>query len=414
MAKTWNVNCDFKINLDLYITGKLANGYHSLSSLFLRVPGGDRLTLTVDVPTKKADISNLKQLLSTYPNVRNFTLAITSRQDLLGRSVIKQATLKALKNDLANNLVSQAWQYLTSVLIHSLTACLPDFIDISELIALSLRNKQLEASCKLQFYWRKLKPSTLKLYLELLCMANWHFYLEKHIPVQTGLGAGSFDAAAVWRLLYVVLEDYASSLNDVLTMSLSNFIACFALSDIAYNLGADIPFALQVACQLAKVQGIGEKITCLTNEQEAYLLLVKPNIAVNTKEAFLNYDVAIANEQSHKEQLNYKKQQQKVLSLWQQANFRALSKYASNSFYCLADTSRVNLSSFKQLLANNFSFDFIAMSGSGSAFYLLYKEEASCKRDMERLLGEASLKELKSAVAWLYFAQIPDKGHAQT
>lgn len=85
-------------------------------------------------------------------------------------------------------------------------------------------------------------------------------HLEKHIPVQAGLGGGSSDAAAMLRLL-----------NDLPQQVLS----FDSLSAIAAALGSDVPFFLSGGTALAT--GRGEIITPLEHPLPTLpLLMIKP------------------------------------------------------------------------------------------------------------------------------------------
>lgn len=95
--------------------------------------------------------------------------------------------------------------------------------------------------------------------------------LTKHIPFGAGLGGGSSDAAFTLRML-----------NELFALGLDN---C-RLRELAAKLGADCPFF--VDNQPAYITGIGDKIEPLGfNPLQGYtLLMVKPDVAVSTAEAY--------------------------------------------------------------------------------------------------------------------------------
>lgn len=96
-----------------------------------------------------------------------------------------------------------------------------------------------------------------------------HIHLEKNLPIASGIGGGSADAAAtlrgLMRLWHLSVEPGA-------------------LLQIALALGADVPMCLQsrslVAC------GIGEDIRVLTGFPKLQLLLVNPLVEVSTPAIF--------------------------------------------------------------------------------------------------------------------------------
>ena len=93
--------------------------------------------------------------------------------------------------------------------------------------------------------------------------------LEKHLPVASGIGGGSADAAAalrglnrLWRL------DWARE----------------DLAGLGVRLGADIPMCL--TSRPLRATGIGEDIAPLRGFPALHLVLVNPGVAVSTAEVF--------------------------------------------------------------------------------------------------------------------------------
>jgi 4-diphosphocytidyl-2-C-methyl-D-erythritol kinase len=92
--------------------------------------------------------------------------------------------------------------------------------------------------------------------------------LDKHLPVASGIGGGSADAAAALRLLCRLWQ-------------LPNADAFFQL---AAQLGADVPVCL--AGQPSRMGGIGDRLEPAPALPGGGLLLVNPGIAVATAEVF--------------------------------------------------------------------------------------------------------------------------------
>ena len=84
--------------------------------------------------------------------------------------------------------------------------------------------------------------------------------LEKHIPVQAGLGGGSSDAAAVLRALRTL---YAPDISDG------------RLETLAARLGSDVPFFIRGGTQLAT--GRGEVVSPLPQLAAGWFVVVKPS-----------------------------------------------------------------------------------------------------------------------------------------
>lgn len=90
--------------------------------------------------------------------------------------------------------------------------------------------------------------------------------LEKHLPVSSGIGGGSADAAATMRLL--------ARLSG---RALPDAAAVLAL-------GADVPVCL--AGRPARMTGIGEGLAPLPPLPEVWLVLANPGVAVSTPAIF--------------------------------------------------------------------------------------------------------------------------------
>ena len=98
--------------------------------------------------------------------------------------------------------------------------------------------------------------------------------LTKSLPVASGIGGGSADAAAAVEeaavSALVRLWGLRSGSND--------------LSRLAFSLGSDVPVCLFGRC--AYMRGIGQRITPGPALPSIYLVLVNPGIAVSTPDVF--------------------------------------------------------------------------------------------------------------------------------
>ena len=93
-------------------------------------------------------------------------------------------------------------------------------------------------------------------------------HLEKFIPVAAGMAGGSSDAAAL------------VGINRLFKLGLSQK----ELMDRAVNIGADVPYCVMRGTALA--EGIGEKLTRITQVPDCFVLIGKPGINVSTKAAY--------------------------------------------------------------------------------------------------------------------------------
>ncbi|MCZ4429608.1 4-(cytidine 5'-diphospho)-2-C-methyl-D-erythritol kinase [Agrobacterium sp. SOY23] len=94
-------------------------------------------------------------------------------------------------------------------------------------------------------------------------------HLEKNLPVASGIGGGSADAAATLRGL---LRHWSAT------------IAPEKLASLALKLGADVPMCLASRPLIAR--GIGEDIEAFTDLPELFMVLANPLKAVSTPEIF--------------------------------------------------------------------------------------------------------------------------------
>lgn len=93
--------------------------------------------------------------------------------------------------------------------------------------------------------------------------------LVKNLPVASGIGGGSADAAAALR-----------GLAKLWNVTISND----ALREIALSLGSDVPVCIDSAP--AMMEGRGEHLTPAGALPRAAMLLVNPGVAVSTAEVF--------------------------------------------------------------------------------------------------------------------------------
>lgn len=94
--------------------------------------------------------------------------------------------------------------------------------------------------------------------------------LEKNLPIASGIGGGSADAAAALRLL-----------NEIWRIDMDSA----ELADLALKIGADVPMCLASTPLVAR--GIGDEITPIAALPEAGFLLVNPGAALSTPDVFM-------------------------------------------------------------------------------------------------------------------------------
>ena len=174
--------------------------------------------------------------------------------------------------------------------------------------------------------------------------------LEKNIPLGSGLGGGSADAAAAIRLM-----------NNFLELGMSQDQMC----SFGMDLGTDIP-----ACIISKpliAYGAGEKIAKVDFIKKYQMLIIYPNIEISTKEIF-NLVKPIKNKN-----LNLNKIK-KSIELYNLDNNNSFFKGLSNDLQGYAIQNYPVLKNVINVLNLNKSF-FSRMTGSGSACFGFFEDK---------------------------------------
>jgi 4-diphosphocytidyl-2-C-methyl-D-erythritol kinase len=105
-------------------------------------------------------------------------------------------------------------------------------------------------------------------------------HLTKNLPIASGIGGGSADAAAALRILHALWQPGLTG-NEILWMA-----GCF---DQKQRLGADIPACWSSVT--ARGEGVGEALTPLGNALRGTpVLLVNPRVGVSTGAIFKAWD----------------------------------------------------------------------------------------------------------------------------
>jgi len=126
--------------------------------------------------------------------------------------------------------------------------------------------------------------------------AGAQIVLEKHLPVASGIGGGSADAAAALRLLCRLWDLPLAAPPVAPTRAASAPITSaptglapaastqIALTQIALTLGADVPVCL--ASRPARMGGVGETLTPAPGLPPAGMVLVNPGVSLATAAVF--------------------------------------------------------------------------------------------------------------------------------
>ena len=173
-----------------------------------------------------------------------------------------------------------------------------------------------------------------------------HAHLYKRIPSQAGLGGGSSDAAHMIKLL-----------DERIRLNIGNA----EMERYAAKLGADCAFF--ISCEPSYATGIGDELMPADgpkgNLNGYYIFLVKPDIAVSTKEAYANVVPKVP-------EICCREIVHKPISTWK--------GLLVNDFESSVFANHPELNNIKNKLYENGAV-FAQMSGSGSTIYGIFKKE---------------------------------------
>ncbi len=192
-----------------------------------------------------------------------------------------------------------------------------------------------------------------------------NIYIEKNIPTCAGLAGGSADAAAV-----------LVALNDLFSCNISKR----DLALIGEKVGADVPFCLVGGTVLAT--GIGTSLLPLANIPDCYIVIVKPNVFVSTKEAYkLSDEIPFGKKVSVNE----------IISAIYKRDIFEISASLYNRFekvMSLCENDKI-----KSLLKEHGAIN-SCMTGTGSAVFGIFNDEksaASAKNILKKIYKEVFL-----------------------
>jgi 4-diphosphocytidyl-2-C-methyl-D-erythritol kinase len=181
-------------------------------------------------------------------------------------------------------------------------------------------------------------------------------YIQKNIPIASGMAGGSSDAAAVMRGLYK-LYNLEADLNII-----REYLA---------EIGSDVPYCLEGGTVYAS--GRGEKIDFLPFIGEMYLVVVTPKICVSTPEVFNIYDEI-------KQSDDYKNYNiQKIID-----NIKSEEKidWSLNFKNDLAEPARQICSEIRKIedIMKNTDPLLYLMSGSGPTVFAIYESRKKAEK----------------------------------
>ena len=181
---------------------------------------------------------------------------------------------------------------------------------------------------------------------EIYDIAGIYIELQKNIPMGSGLGGGSSNAASILKGL--------SELYN-LNIPLKNLCA------IGASLGADVPFFIKGGCQIGN--GIGDELIALDNPFEKVFLLVIPDIHIDTKATYKKFKFFL---DRTKEKVNFADFIEKE---------EVLFEFFENDFETIIVPAYPEIGQIKKSLLDQGAI-FSSLSGTGSTVFGVFDDEA--------------------------------------
>ena len=176
--------------------------------------------------------------------------------------------------------------------------------------------------------------------------------ISKNIPLLSGLGGGSSDAAAVITALDKLYDTKLSKRE---------------LSKIALACGADVPFCIEGGT--ARVTGIGEKTERLTDIRGFWAVIIKAGEKISTAEMYRRIDSA-----SPRADITGK-----FVNLIESGEYKKAMRIIDNAFCLVGKSGNVSSAlSAEDPLG-------ISLSGSGPSHFAVFPDAPSAQRAAQNL-----------------------------
>lgn len=185
--------------------------------------------------------------------------------------------------------------------------------------------------------------------------------IVKRIPHAAGLAGGSADGAAV-----------IVALNSITEAGLDDDELC----SIGVKVGADVPFCIKGGTLLA--QGIGDVLNKLKPLRSCSILLAKPDVGVNTGEAYRQFDTCGKTHTPDK---------LGMLCAMQSRDLADIASRMENVFeQFIAVPNKVEI---KSVMRENGALG-VCMSGSGPTVFGIFDDREKAEKAAENLKGLAA------------------------
>lgn len=221
----------------------------------------------------------------------------------------------------------------------------------------------VRAVCSLHFIptdERNLAVRAARCYLEAIGETGQGLLIrmDKHIPVGAGMGGGSSDAAAVLR-----------GMNRLYGQRLSRR----ELEELASRVGSDVAFCVAGGTALAR--GRGEILTDLPDLPDCCFVIAKPDFSISTPELYKKLDSVPL--RRHPDTAG-------LLQGIESGELREICRRMYNVFEDVPDRRMRTVGEIKGVLLDHGALSAM-MTGTGSAVFGVFEDEAAAERARERL-----------------------------
>ncbi len=191
--------------------------------------------------------------------------------------------------------------------------------------------------------------------------------LKKFIPVSAGMAGGSTDAASVMF-----------GVNKLFDLGLSNR----ELMERGVKIGADVPYCIMRGTALS--EGIGEKLTRLSDVPECPVLIAKPPINVSTKFVYenLKLDDSIVHPDIDG-----------MVDAIKRNDIEGIASRMGNVLESVTIKEYPEIQKLKDIMIEENAINSL-MSGSGPTVFGLFKNEEDAYRAKERIKAEGMSRQV--------------------
>lgn len=187
---------------------------------------------------------------------------------------------------------------------------------------------------------------------------SFRIHIHKNIPIGAGLGGGSSNAAAVINAIKTLLKLNIPYEEEI---------------ELAKSIGADVPFFLN--SKPARVKGIGEDLTPIKIKNKYYVLLIKPEHGLSTKEVYQKYDELGSDNHADVDNL---------VKALENGEDDKLKDFMGNDLENASITMLPTIGEIKKQLLDD-GFENVLMSGSGSSVFAISTNRAMIEKEYKKL-----------------------------